>query len=431
MSWTLLDTWIVIVGVVSACACALPGNFLILRRMSMMGDAISHAVLPGLAVAFLVTGSRGSVAMFIGAAIVGVLTALFTEWIRQIGKVEESASMGIVFTVLFAVGLILIVRAADAVDLDPGCVLYGAIELVPLDGVRLGGWMVPRALLINGAALLLNALFIAIFYKELKLVAFDPALATTLGINAKLMHYLLMTLVAMTTVAAFESVGSILVIAMLIVPGATAYLLTERLGVMVGLSALIAAVCAVAGHVAAITVPTWWGFSDTNTAGMMATVGGLLFVTVLLLSPRQGILSKLWHRLALSVRIAGEDVLGLLYRLEELRASGHARATLDDGMLRQVTGNRAFQWLTLAGLRRRGLLRARAELTDAGRAAGRALIRSHRLWETYLAKQLGLPADHLHATSEHLEHVTTPDMQAHLAERSEHPQRDPHGREIP
>ena len=140
-----LDGWIVAAGILCAMSCALLGNFLVLRRMSMMGDAISHAVLPGLAIAFLVTNSRESLPMFIGAAIVGVLTALFTQWINRFGRVEESASMGVVFTSLFAIGLILIVRAADHVDLDPGCVLYGAIEMVPLDIRNVFGFEIPRA----------------------------------------------------------------------------------------------------------------------------------------------------------------------------------------------------------------------------------------------------------------------------------------------
>ena len=133
MDWYAIDTWIVIVGMLAAVSCTLLGNFLVLRQMSMMGDAISHAVLPGLAVAFLVTGARASLTMFIGAAVVGVLTAVFTQWISRFGKVDQGASMGIVFTTLFALGLVLIVQAADHVDLDASCVLYGAIELTPLD----------------------------------------------------------------------------------------------------------------------------------------------------------------------------------------------------------------------------------------------------------------------------------------------------------
>src|SRR5688500_18404044 len=269
-----LDGWIVAAGILCAMSCALLGNYLVLRRMSMMGDAISHAVLPGLAIAFLITGSRASLPMFIGAAIVGVLTALFTQWVNRFGKVEESASMGVVFTTLFAIGLILLVRAADKVDLDPGCVLYGAIELVPLDLRELFGMEIPRAVVMLGIVFIVDILFVLIFYKELKISSFDPELATTLGLNSTVMHYLLMTLVAVTTVASFESVGSILVVAMLIVPAATAHLLTDRLPTMILVSAIIGLLSAALGQFAALTVPTWFGYSDTNTAGMMAVVAG-------------------------------------------------------------------------------------------------------------------------------------------------------------
>lgn len=298
--WQTLDTWIVVIGAMSAVACSLCGSFLVLRRMSMMGDAISHAVLPGLAAAFLISGSRDPVIMFGGAVVIGVLTAFFTEWIRRAGRVDEGASMGVVFTILFAAGLILIRRAADHVDLDPECVLYGAIENAPLRSVTIPAILglpalhLPPAILTNGAILLLNVLFVTLLFKELRIAAFDPALATTVGINARFMHYLLMVIVAITTVAAFESVGSILVIAMLIVPPAAAHLLTERLGVMLVFSAALAAISAVVGHWLAIHAPGWIGYPgvSTNTAGMMGVTAGLLFVLALLLAPRHGLVRR-------------------------------------------------------------------------------------------------------------------------------------------
>lgn len=297
MIWHAIDTWIVVVGVLAAVSCALLGNFLVLRKMSMMGDAISHAVLPGLAIAFLITGARASLTMFIGAAIAGVLTAVFTQWISRFGNVDRGASMGIVFTTLFALGLILIVQAADHVDLDPGCVLYGAIELTPLDvawrpellGLSLE---VPRAALVLAAMTAVNLLFVVLFFKELRISSFDPELATTMGINANLMHYLLMTLVAMTTVAAFEAVGSIIVIAMLITPAAAAHLLTDRLVSMIVISAVLAAASAISGHLSALIVPAWFGYAGTSTSGMMAVMSGLIFAVVLFCAPRYGILAK-------------------------------------------------------------------------------------------------------------------------------------------
>lgn len=472
--WSL-DGWIVAAGALCAMSCALIGCFLVLRKMSMMGDAISHAVLPGLAVAFLVTGSRDSLPMFIGAAVVGVLTALFTQWINRFGKVEESASMGVVFTALFAIGLILIVRAARHVDLDPGCVLYGAIELVPLDVRPVAGFMVPRAVVTLACVFLLDLLFVIAFYKELKISSFDPELATTLGINATLMHYLLMTLTAVTTVAAFESVGSILVVAMLIVPAAAAYLLTDRLSLMIALSLLLAAASAALGHVAAITVPTWFGFPDTSTAGMMAVVAGAIFTLALLLAPRHGAISKIAHRAMLSLRIVREDMLGLMYRLEEL-GSGAARGapagagagasgagpsgagpsvaggsgagaggsvasgggepyTAAAGLLREGKGiGRVTATVAIRDLLRRGQVQRSAggyRLTPAGRDAARRLVRSHRLWEGFLQKHLNLPADHVHAPAGRLEHVTSAAMVEELDQRMDRPQLDPQGKPIP
>lgn len=325
MTWLAMDTWIVVVGGLCAVACALPGCFLVLRQMSMMGDAISHAVLPGLAGGFLMmiavsdagwvaefspaladwlqaADPRHPLVMFVGAALVGILTAVFTQWINGFGRVDRGAAMGIVFTTLFAVGLLLITQADKyMVDLDADCVLYGAIETTPLDTLRVGlfGWSfdAPRAAVVLGIVLMINLVVILALYKELRLSAFDPELATTLGINANVMHYLLMTMVAITAVAAFEAVGSIIVIAMLIVPAATAYLLTDRLGVMLLLSVVIGAIAAPMGHLGAITLPPMIGFRDTNTAGMMAGALGLLFALAWLFSPTHGLVPRKLRRI--------------------------------------------------------------------------------------------------------------------------------------
>ncbi len=296
MNWDTYDTWTVVVGILCAVACALPGCFLVLRKMSMMGDAISHAVLPGLAVAFMITGARASVSMFIGAVIAGILTAVFTQWISKFGNVDRGAAMGIVFTTLFAIGLILIRRAADHVDLDPGCVLYGAIEMTPWDTVGLGGYQIPRAVLVVGSVLVINLVIVCLLFKEFRLSAFDPDLAETLGFSSNFLHYLLMTMVAITTVAAFEAVGSIIVIAMLIVPPATALLLTRRLVPMVIVAVITASAAAVLGHMSALTVPQWLGYKSTTTSGMMAAASGLLFALAWIFSPSEGIIQKMLHR---------------------------------------------------------------------------------------------------------------------------------------
>lgn len=436
VTWnTTTDGWVLAICVLCALSCALVGNFLVLRRMSMMGDAISHAVLPGIAAAFVLTGSRSSAVMFIGAAVVGVLTALFTQWVHSFGKVDRGAAMGVVFTTLFAVGLILIRRAADShrVDLDPDCVLYGVVESAPYDTWMIAGLSMPRAAWILGAVLSINALLVALFYKELKISSFDPALATSLGINARWMHYLLMIMAAVTTVAAFEVIGSVLVVAMLIVPAAAAHLLTDRLGSMIAVSLVFAALSAVVGYAAVVGSPILFGVESISTSGMMAATAGALFVVVLFTAPRHGVLAKWLHRAMLSGRILREDVLGLLYRLEEIAVA--TTPQMNAAQLRAAVG---AGWISsraaLVGLRWSGRV-ARSDgvyrLTDQGRTHARGLVRSHRLWETYLRQFLRLPVDHLHAPADRLEHVTTRQMQRALLDRLDQTDVDPHGKRIP
>ncbi|MBU0508570.1 metal ABC transporter permease [bacterium] len=263
--------WIVLAGVLTGVACGLVGSFLVLRRMAMLGDAISHAVLPGIAVAFLITHSRQSVTMLIGAALVGLLTVFIVDVLQRRGRLQHDASIGVTFTFLFALGVILISVFGRYVDLDQDCVLFGEIAFVPWDTWMIGGTdLGPRAVWSLGAALIVNILFILLFYKELKIISFDPVLARSLGVPVTAIHYGLMGCVALTTVAAFESVGAILVVAMLVVPAAAAYLLSEKLWRMIALSALIGGASALLGFFSAAAL-------DVSISGMMATAAGALF----------------------------------------------------------------------------------------------------------------------------------------------------------
>jgi manganese/zinc/iron transport system permease protein len=284
MIWTELDTWIVLTGALTAMACAVPGVFLLLNKQSMLGDAISHAVLPGLAIGFLVSGSRDPLPMFIGAVLAGLFTGVVSGVIERRGRVEAGASLGVVFCSLFALGLILIRLAADHVDLDPGCVLYGALELAVIDSAT-----VPRIVWQSGAILILNLFLAGVFFKELQVVAFDPRFAKASGIPSGLLQQGLTVVTALTTVVAFESVGSILVIAMLIVPGASAMLLSRSVSGVLLWSLVVAISSAVLGHVLAISVgPAWLGLltgrhdlGSLSSAGMMAASAGGIFFSLL------------------------------------------------------------------------------------------------------------------------------------------------------
>lgn len=426
-----LDGWIIVAGVLCAVASALLGNFLVLRRMSMLGDAITHAVLPGLAAAFFLSDSRSSLPMFLGAVAVGVLTACFTEWIRTFGKVDEGASMGVVFTSLFALGLVMIVQAADHVDLDPGCVLYGSIEMTPLDTVPIAGRAIPRAVLTLASVAVINALFVLLFIKELKITSFDPSLATTAGFSSNLMHYLLMILVAVTAVASFESVGNILVVAMFVVPPAAAYMLTDRLAWMIGLSVVLATAAAVFGHLGAITIPAWFGYQSTTTAGMMAVAAGIILALAIAFGPRHGVLVKLVRRRLLSWRILADDVLALMYRIEERGAEAMQNlANLQELLL----ADRFSLRIVLAWLRGRRDIELNGQtfrLTDQGSIRGRRLVRSHRLWEQYLVSHAGVTADQIHPKAERFEHFTDVALREQLDAATNQPKEDPHGSPIP
>ncbi len=432
MTWSWQgDGTVILVAMLAGCACALVGSYLVLRRMSLMGDAISHAVLPGLVIAFLITHSRGIGAMLIGAVVVGILTALLTQMVARYGKVEEGAAMGVVFTILFAIGLVLIRRATDHVDLDPSCVLYGNIAHIYADAFH----GTPVALKNLAIVFALNLVFVVAFYKELKVSAFDPGLSSTLGINANLMHYALMILVALTAVVSFEAVGSILVIAMLIVPPVTAYLLTDRLGIMLLLSVVFSGLAAVMSHLAVIAFPVWFNTPiQPDTSAMMTVFAGLFLAVAIVVAPRRGLASQAWQHMALRLQIRREDILGILYRFQE-HLGDETAAAMPTEELRRIFGHGPLTSYALRSLRRRRLTvkigGSSLALTEKGLHRAERLIRSHRLWETYVAQHSDLPLDHLHEPAERVEHFIGPRLETALREEVADPQADPHGRSIP
>jgi manganese/zinc/iron transport system permease protein len=282
--------WIILVGSLVAVSSGLLGAFLLLRNMAMIGDAISHAVLPGIAIAYLISGTRETLPMLLGAAAFGVLSTVFIEWLHRRARLQSDAAIGITFTALFAVGIILISLFAGQIDLDLDCVLFGEIAYVPIDlwitqtNVSLG----PRAVWILGGLLLLILLWLQLGFKGLVITSFHPEYAATLGISAAVWHYSLMSAVSLTTVLAFEAVGAVLVVAFLIVPPATAFLLTDKLRSMLWLSVGFGIVAATGGYFLATLI-------NGSIAGAMSVVAGLLFVAALLFSPRSGYFRRKRH----------------------------------------------------------------------------------------------------------------------------------------
>ncbi|HEU0016331.1 MAG TPA: metal ABC transporter permease [Longimicrobium sp.] len=273
------------IAAVTAAACALPGVFLVLRRMALMSDAISHAILLGIVLAFFVTENIASPLLVVAAAATGVLTVSLVEVLNRTRLVREDAAIGLVFPALFSVGVILISRFAGNVHLDVDAVLLGELAFAPFNRLVVGGRdLGPRTLWLMAAILVLNGAFIAAMYKELKLTTFDAALAGALGFAPGLVHYAFMTLVSVTAVGAFDAVGSVLVVALMIAPPAAAFLLTDRLPRMIGLSMGIAVASALAGY--------WMSYLlDVSIAGSMATMTGVAFGLVFLFAPDRGLLA--------------------------------------------------------------------------------------------------------------------------------------------
>jgi len=299
-----------LIAIIIAIACSLPGTFLVLSKMSMMSDSITHTILLGIVLAFFLTQDLSSPLLLLGAALMGVFTVWFTESLKQTHLVSEDSAIGIVFPLLFSIAIILISRYAGSIHLDTDAVLLGELAFTPFDrlvinGIDLGA----KALYTSGIILLINLLLITIFFKELKLLTFDPVLAGVLGFSPLLLHYGLMTLVSLTAVGAFEAVGSILVVAFMIGPPVTAYLLTDDLKKMLILSGAFGACNGIIGYQIAVLL-------DVAIAGTIAVVTGLTFLLVFFLAPQRGLLSILKRKKGQKIQFAQNTLLFHLYNHE-------------------------------------------------------------------------------------------------------------------
>lgn len=359
-----------VIAAVVAVACALPGTFLVLRRMAMMSDAISHAILLGIVLAFFAVKDLTSPILVIGAAATGVATVSLVSLVERTRLVREDAAIGLVFTVFFSAGVILVARYAGQVHLDTDAVLLGELAFAPFNRLVLFGQdLGPKSLWVMSGILLINLLFILVFYKELKIATFDAPLAGVLGFTPGLLHYLLMTLVSVTAVGAFDAVGSILVVALMIAPPATAYLVVDRLSRMLALGALFGVASAVAGYWAAHLL-------DVSIAGSMASVAGILFVLTYLLAPERGLVAAWRRRSRQRVAFAGRMLAVHLFHHEGLpeEAQENSVAHLHE----RLRWEYPFVGQVVRAAERGGIvtrLKDRLFLTEAGRRlAGEAIV---------------------------------------------------------
>lgn len=279
-----------LIAAVVAIACAIPGVFLVLRKMALISDAISHSILPGIVIGFFITEDLNSPLLILLAAVTGVITVVLVEAIQKTGLVKEDTAIGLVFPALFSIGVILIAKNANDVHLDVDAVLLGELAFAPFDRLLLGGIdMGPKSLWVMGTILTITIGMLLAFFKELKVSTFDAGLSAALGFSPVVLHYGLMTISSITVVGAFEAVGAVLVVALMIAPAATAYLLTSDLKKMLVLSVVFGVFSAIAGY--------WMAhFLDASIAGSMTTVLGLVFLTVYLFAPSKGLIAVMYRQ---------------------------------------------------------------------------------------------------------------------------------------
>ncbi|MBD0291123.1 MAG: metal ABC transporter permease [Thermoleophilia bacterium] len=357
------------IAAVAAAACALPGVFLVLRRMALVSDAISHSILLGIVLAFFLVPDLTSPALVAGAALIGIFTVTLVELVRRTGLVREDAAIGLVFPALFSLGVILVSRFADSVHLDTDAVLLGELAFAPFDRLVLFGYDVgPQALYLLSVLLAVNAVAIAVFYKELKLATFDPALAVALGFAPGAVHYGLMTLVSATAVGAFNAVGSILLVALMIAPPAAAYLWTDRLLAMLGLAVAIGVAAAIAGYWTAHAL-------DASIAGSMAAATGALFALSWLLAPDRGLVASARRRAR--QRWNFPQAMLAIHLLNHEGRPEAAEESRVDGLHEHLRWEPEFAHQVVARALARGLVTrtdGRIALTERGRAAARDAV---------------------------------------------------------
>lgn len=383
--------------------CAVMGSFLLVKRWALLGDAISHAVLPGVAIAFLLGWP-----FMAGALLTGLLSALGIGVVERHTRLKQDAAMGLLFVSAFALGLAIISRIRSPVDLFH--VLFGNVLAVSRQDLAL-----------TGLAGLAVVAAIALLYKALLLWAFDPIMAESVGLPVRWLHYLMLFLTSLTIVASLQAVGIVLVVAMLIAPPATATLLTDRFHRLIVLAGGLGVGAAVTGLYLSY-------YLDVASGATMVLVSFLLFIVAMLLSPRHGLIPLAIRRRRATALARAVDYLKALF-------AHHPERPVPVQTLADRVGERPWTAAAMVGhLVRLGLVEASREgvrLTSRGREQAVQMVRTHRLWERFLVDRAGLPWDQVHGTADRLEHLSPPALTDELARAVEGLTVDPHGAPIP
>lgn len=412
---TLQEPWAIRALITSSMVgimCGALGCFIVLRNMSLIGDALSHAILPGIFVAFLIFG-YSTIGFFIGSTLAGLLSALFISWIQQNVNTKNDAAIGIIFTSMFAIGIIGIswLNQSQGVHLDLKDFLFGNILGISNEDIYL-----------TIGVTLYTMLSIIIFYRYLFITTFQATIADTMGISVKTIHYYLMLLLSFAVVASLRSVGVILVVAMLITPAATALLVSNELKKVIIISSLIGLVSAVSGLILSIVFMTAPGPAMT----LMAT---FFYFLAVIFAPEKGLLFKFLRNQKERRKIIREDILKAIFK------SGSN--PISDESIRMKLGISKWNFkMEMNDLRKKKFIRPEnkatiSELSERGKLMAEKLVRAHRIWETYQVDQMGLENHQIHNDAERMEHKLSSDIIDQIDKELGFPVNDPHGSPIP
>jgi len=389
--------------------CGMLGTFLVLRNMSLIGDALSHAILPGIFFAFLILGAYSTIGFFIGSSIAGLIAALAMSWIQQNIPTKNDAAIGIIFTAMFSIGVIGIswLSHQEGVHIDMKDFLFGNVLGISNEDI----WL-------TFGVLVYTIVSIVVFYRYLFLVTFQETIAKTMGVPTKMLHYFLMLLLSFVVVASLRAVGVILVVAMLITPAATALLLTDKLKIAITLAAFLGMISSVLGMFSAVLF-------DLPPGPAISIVATIFYFFAVLFSPIHGLVFKKLRERKETIRIEKEDIIKYLSKnTKSSMDSIAAYIGLADSKAKSLIGSLVTSnFIT-------GQNNA-YELTTKGVEQANELIRAHRLWETYQVEAMGLKEHQIHNYAEHMEHHLTGEILTEIDKDLGYPENDPHGSPIP
>ncbi len=403
-----------------AASSAVVGCFTLLRKRALVGDAIAHAVLPGVCLAFILSGTKNPVFLLIGAFITGWLSVYFIDHITSRTRIKEDAAIGLVLSVFFGFGILLLTAIQHG----------GNASQSGLDKFLFGkaASLVGEDLITFGSVAVILLLTILLFYKEFKLLCFDREYAKTLGFPVKMLELVLTSLTVLAVVVGIQAVGVVLMAAILITPAAAARFWTDRLGIMILIAAVIGAFSGFSGAFVSYVAPSM------PTGPWIVMIVSVLAIGSFILAPQKGFMGRMFRRKSNQRQILDENILKMLYQLGEQNSSFLGTRNLAEMQeKREIPAAKLLKGLKR--LRSQGYLKKSDnnawQLTPEGKTRGQRVVRLHRLWELYLTQYLNIAPDHVHEDAENIEHILTPELEAKILEQLNYPEIDPHESRIP